>query len=220
VGLGAAVMYLFDPEVGEKRRGHIRHTTSHAAGSALGMVADEAHALSSKAKSLASSLSGAAAHEAEHLANQTRQLGSYAGHLAGQLWTGATSMVSDHAQHAQDSAKGYARKAALAARHALGEPEPHSPIARWTGITAGAVGALAIGAGLMFLLDPIQGRIRRERLRDKANVYANRGSRYVQETAHHLVDRVRGHADHDGSPADQPAATVDPSVSYQAPPSM
>jgi hypothetical protein len=136
------------------------------------------------------------------------------------LWSGASSIVSDQAQHVHESAKGYARKAALAARHALGEPEPHSRAARWTGITAGAIGALAIGAGLMFLLDPIEGRIRRERLRDKANVYAQRGSRYVQETAHHLVDRVRSATDHQAPSTSEPATAGDSSASYQTPPGM
>src|SRR5579875_2946601 len=84
-GLGLAVMYFFDPELGEKRRGQVRHAASHMAESALDAVADHASALSSKAQSLASSLTGAAAHQAEHIADQTRELGSYANRLAGRV---------------------------------------------------------------------------------------------------------------------------------------
>jgi hypothetical protein len=190
-GIGMAVMYLFDPEVGDRRRRQLRDSTSHAMGSALETMADHAGAVAGKAQSLASSLTGAAASQAEHIADHSKQLGSYANRLMGRAYSSA----SDSVQDAHDSAKGYMGRAMSRVRHALGEPERPSAAAHWTGMTLGAAAALAVGAGLMFLLDPVQGRMRRQRTMDRMNEYAHRGSQYIQEATHNVAERMRSQAD-------------------------
>jgi hypothetical protein len=135
-GVGAAAMYLLDPELGDKRRDRTRRSATSAMGSAWGTVSDQATALSSKAKSLAQSLTGSARSDAN-----------------------------------DESAGG-----------------------GWIGFTLKTIGILGVGAGLMFLLDPRHGHLRRQRVREQTASYARRGSQYVRDTARHLADRVRGNS--------------------------
>ncbi len=81
------------------------------------------------------------------------------------------------------------------ARRALGvaEPEAH-PIAKATGITAGTVGVLVVGAGLMYFLDPQKGRARRALLVDKVTSTARHSGHKARQYGHHLGNKAQGYA--------------------------
>ena len=182
-GIGAALMYLFDPESGERRRELARRraaeyaaTTGEALGSGWGHVSHGAQSLASKASDLAGSIGSAAVEGAHAFSRGTRQLGSN---------------VADYASSAGEQAMGWAKGARDAVSGYAGrnlEREHHSTL----GLTSGAIGALALGAGLMFLLDPSQGRRRRALLRDKTTSMATRGAHYAASTGRHIANRATG----------------------------
>ena len=60
-------------------------------------------------------------------------------------------------------------------------------------------GALALGAGLMFLLDPNQGRRRRALIRDKAYSAGRSAAGYAERTGRDLSNRASGLAHEAGS---------------------
>src|SRR6185503_9620990 len=105
------------------------------------------------------------------------------------LWSKGSSRAGDYADSASDwfddasdSARKAGRRAMKRTRHAMGYHE--GPTAGTVaGITAGAIGALALGAGLMFLLDPNQGRRRRALIKDKTYSAARRTADFAERTS-------------------------------------
>jgi hypothetical protein len=62
-----------------------------------------------------------------------------------------------------------------------------------SGSTVGiALGMLGLGAGLMFLMDPVSGRRRRSLIRDKAVHYAHETTDSLSATGRHLSNRAKG----------------------------
>jgi uncharacterized membrane protein len=61
-----------------------------------------------------------------------------------------------------------------------------------TGLTLCTLGSLATGAGLMYLLDPARGALRRNRIRDKAVRGVGDSGTGLRRTAQRLQDRARG----------------------------
>ena len=51
---------------------------------------------------------------------------------------------------------------------------------------------MALGAGLMYVLDPEGGRRRRDRMRDKASSWADDAQELAAKKARHLGNRARG----------------------------
>lgn len=185
-GIGAALMYIFDPEVGERRR----HKARSAADDALAMAGDRLagtwHTLSDRADDVAHSLSASAGR----LASSAHNLASSARENVGGYVDTAGERASAYGRGASKAARGYAKSAERTARGWMGSEEhPYRTAAE---IVAGSIGALALGAGVMFLLDPAQGRRRRAILRDKAIHTAKETSRYVEGKTHHLSNKAKG----------------------------
>jgi hypothetical protein len=53
-------------------------------------------------------------------------------------------------------------------------------------------GALALGGAMMYLMDPVSGRRRRARIRDKATHYAHETTDTFSSTGRHLRNRAKG----------------------------
>jgi hypothetical protein len=165
---------------------------------------------------MASSLGDTASDQARYFSKRGRKLGgsfadtmrdygsSIADYASG-LWSKGSSKASDYAgsasdflDDASDRARSTGRSAWKSTRRAMGYHE--GPTAgSVAGMTAGALGALALGAGLMFLLDPNQGRRRRALIRDKTYGYARRTADYAERTGRHLANRASGMAHEAGS---------------------
>lgn len=217
-GIGAAVMYLFDPDLGDERRERAAERASEyaaAAGETLGAgwerVAEGAHGAADRARAMAGEWSDAAAERAHALSKRGRKMGSsfadtlrdYGSNIAdyaGGLWSRGSSKASDYADSAHgflgdasDRARSTGRSAWKSTRRAMGY-RPGPTAGSVAGITVGAIGALALGAGLMFLLDPAQGRRRRALIRDKTSNYARRTAHYAERTGRHLANRASGMA--------------------------
>ena len=173
--IGAALMYLLDPQAGRRRRAHLAETAGHAATRA----GDVLH----NAWDMATEAGGA-------LAERATELGATGA-------AAASSMGSSLAEHAGDTAhrlhKG-ARHHMHGARHTVGhwfghEEKSHMPSA---GATISAAACLAAGVGIMYLLDPTDGARRRALARDKMVRCLNETGDFFRKTGRHLRNRARG----------------------------
>lgn len=74
---------------------------------------------------------------------------------------------------------------------------------------------IVVGAGLMYLMDPVQGRRRRALARDQVTRGINRSRRYLRAAGHDLSNRVAGTAatfNHRADPAPIPDDVLAPRV--------
>jgi len=187
--IGAAVMYLFDPERGDVRREHLHEAaeraleaaraTASATGESLGETWDD---VSDRARGWGRQISKRAQRHAAYLRSQA----SDAGFAAGDWMGDANDQARGYGRSAMRSLRGYANRAGgylpRFERHHTGSA---------VGVTAGVVGALALGAGLMYILDPNQGRRRREQVRENAVRYTNQAAQAVRNGAHQASDYAR-----------------------------
>jgi gas vesicle protein len=176
-GIGAAIMYFFDPQLGDTRRAQCRQATGEALSSA-------GERLGGAWENVAQKVRGAGESTADTASDWTDK--------ARRFFSGAASSASDYASDAGKSARRYARRARRTAGDWLDWDDKDPSGGTIVGITAGAVGALGLGAGLMFLLDPAQGRRRRALIRDKAVSAARRTQHYVQQKGRHWSNKVQG----------------------------
>ena len=186
-GIGAALMYLFDPEAGETRRNKARASAEGGFASAGHRLSGTWNNLSDHAEDVAQSISASAGR----LASTARQIASNARGNVESYADNAADHATAYGKSASKTARGYAKTAERTARGWLGQEESH-PYRTAAEIMAGSIGALALGAGVMFLLDPAQGRRRRAMIRDKAVHTAKETSRYVEGKAQHLGNKARG----------------------------
>jgi gas vesicle protein len=215
-GLGVAALYLLDPEQGERRRRALlsaaeRATASteeavratvHQAGGSVKSAAhsaeDYAHDLvdrvtdrfSSAADELSSTVSSTRARakaavrdHIEAVAGKAKSWLSNTAHRVGS----AHDDLADRASDIRSRANEYRNRAAGAADHLAGKHEGH-PVVAGTVITAGTVGALAIGAGLAYFLDPAQGRSRREEVMGSVTDWARRVGFSLRQYGRHLAE--------------------------------
>jgi len=177
-GIGAALMYFFDPQLGDERRSECRENVGNAMSSTGETLGETWESFSDKARSSGRSLAETA--------------GAWASRTGDYLQS-AASDASDRGRQFSKATRGYARSARNTAGDWMGWNDGPSA-GSIAGITAGAVGALALGAGLMFLLDPSQGRRRRALIRDKAVSSAHQAQRYAASTGRHLGNKAQGWA--------------------------
>ena len=187
--IGAAMMYLFDPDRGNARREHLSEAaeraldaarvTAHATGESLGETWDD---VSDRARGWGNQISKQAQRRASQWRGQASDLRDAAGDWLGD----ASDQARGYGRSAIRSARGYANRAGgylpQLERH-------HSGTA--VSVTAGVIGALALGAGLMYIFDPNQGRRRRERVRENASRYTQQASDAVRQGAQHAGEYAR-----------------------------
>src|SRR4051812_48284962 len=193
--IGAALMFLLDPEAGEKRRRAAREAAAHAidaTGEALGSTWE--------------SVSDTAHHAAEQLTpdrstrkSVRRGLGRFTGALGA---AGATA--GDTASDWVESAKSYlpslpSRRQVRRQRDSwLNSAKQYLP-ARQTGagataVSLTAIGCVAAGLGAMYLMDPDRGRGRRAWIGQKANRFLNETGAFMRATGRHVANKSRGYA--------------------------
>ena len=186
-GIGAAMMYLFDPDQGTQRRQDVAHTAKEAVAATGDAVGATLHEAGHTARSMAERISDYARNLATDAGERLTNIGSRAGRRARETArsaaTSAQNYVADATQHADDL------------RHRLtdraGANESH-PYRMATGITAGSLAILGLGAGLMYFLDPQRGRTRRALLRDKTVSFARRTGHQARRYGRHLGHRLQG----------------------------
>jgi len=201
-GIGVALMYLFDPETGEERRERLRkqaNTALDASGAALGTAwegisstagdvgdtlrdrfADATDAVSSSTRSTRSSLADAGSGAWDNVRGFGRNVYNRAADTVGGWWDSASDYGDD-----------VSSRAGKAIRRA-GSYVPHEEEHHYVGQTACALGSLAIGAGIVWLLDPNRGRGRRAWLGDKTNSVLRETGDFFRKTGRHIANRSRG----------------------------
>src|SRR5688572_22728844 len=173
--LGAAAMYLLDPDAGERRRRELSERTgdaTHRAGEALGPIWER---VSETARNVGAGVAGGAAtfgHGIADTAADARDAGSHTAH------------------HLSDVIADKLHRARKQARHAFGREEPsHAGAYATTGIST-----MVLGAAAMYLLDPQRGRERRARVVDQATSVVRRTGRACQRIGRDLGNRAKGYA--------------------------
>ncbi|HEY8666363.1 MAG TPA: hypothetical protein VIL86_06845 [Tepidisphaeraceae bacterium] len=147
-GIGAALMYLLDPEVGYRRRQSIASTASEYASSA----ADTAASTAGHARDAVAS---AFSKVADHLASTADD---------------ATDSARSAARGGISSVRSTGRRAIRAARNYI--PRLHFGDGSGPGYTGTALtglGCLALGAAVMYFFDPTRGAQRRGRIAGRAS---------------------------------------------------
>jgi len=208
--LGAAAMYLLDPEAGRRRREALREASGDAlgrAGEALGpaweSLGEHARDIGGRLGAGAPALGSSAAEragEARDSGSDTLSGWGDAISSFGRRWTKrARGYGEDAADSARDyrdgiwgSARGYARDYADRARGMLPWQREESHAGAYT---AAGITAAALGAGAFYFFDPTNGRGRRKVALDQASKIVNETGRCMRATGRYVNDvmnRSRG----------------------------
>ena len=192
-GIGVAAMYLLDPECGQKRRravGEAMRGTGEALGHAWEGVVDNAqelsHSVADQTRGLRKSLVAGTAAMVPSAYRTRKGLRGYA-HRIGDTGRSFFSRASDIGHDVGDRARHYTSRGVNWFR------EDHSD-SHILGHTVGALGALALGAALVYLFDPNSGRGRRAWIGQKATAWRNDASDTMRRTGRHLRNRAQGMA--------------------------
>lgn len=194
--LGAAAMYLLDPEAGRRRRENLAESTGDAlgrAGEAIGPVWDS---VSEHARDLSGRLAGGAADardsSADYLSGWGDTISSF-GRRVGKGAQGVGRSATSSAREARDTAWDSARHYASRAQGAMPwhqEEESHAVAYSAAGITAAA-----LGAGAIYMFDRTKGRARRKLALDQATRIVNdcgRAFRHSGRYFNDVMNRSRG----------------------------
>jgi hypothetical protein len=110
--------------------------------------------------------------------------------IAAQTYRELRDRVGERAQRAKAEVSARARDTQHRANLALGrESEREHP---YDGQTACALGAMALGAGLVWMFDPRVGRSRRTWLRDKTMKWARNTGDLMNHSGRRVADHLRG----------------------------
>jgi gas vesicle protein len=196
LALGATLMYLFDPQTGQKRRERV----SDAAHSAFDTTGQ---ALSSLTSGASSAVSGAG----EYLSDLTGRMDvrgtrdEYGGRI-GSAYRGIRGAVGDYLGDLTDRAQSQYRGVSKSARR-YSRSLPSMPSMRLTtresdgfsgtATALSAFGALALGCAAMYFLDPRQGNARRTYLIQKAGKFVRETGQMARATGRHLANKSKGY---------------------------
>jgi gas vesicle protein len=215
---GAAAMYLLDPEMGERRRkmvaaqaedcmegtkdilhsgwesvadyaGDLGHTISNKAQRYGSQLSDTASDWSGRAQDAGSGLADRAGgwlsqggkmlrrygRQAQDYVPSTSEIGDNLSDYSKSLWKQVRGMGSDASDRARREARSY-----------LGEKSPVVPV------TLTAIGCCAVGAGIMYIIDPRLGRARRAWLMDKSRSLVNQTGKSFYRTGRHMANKAQG----------------------------
>jgi gas vesicle protein len=194
LAIGAALMYLFDPQVGQKRREKVREAAHSAVDASTG-------ALSSLASGVTTAASGVSEQVGE-LTDRLHHLGDtrdeYTGRI-GSAYRGIRGSVGDYLEDLADKARSQFRGASRSARQYSKSLPTVQMTSResegFSGTTTAvsAVGALAVGCAAMYFLDPRQGRSRRAYVMQKAGKLVREAGQMARATGRHLANKSKGY---------------------------
>jgi gas vesicle protein len=178
IGVGAAAMYLLDPNQGERRRHQLAERASQTVHGAWDTVSERAAEAGEK---LASALPLIRVSEtAASAAEKTDQARS-----AGRAWIeAARARLSDKVAAMNPFERHRVAPAAVAA-------------------TSAGLTALAIGATAMYFFDPDRGRARRAWVGQKLSRARNETGRFLRATGRHLANKGQGYYYETRSAAEQ-----------------
>jgi len=177
LGVGAAAMYLFDPEAGRARRQQAAECARNAMETGGTMLGSAAHTVSETAHS--------ALDTAREYVPTRKSLNR------------AADSASESAHSWLDSARSYVPdvRSYVPSVH-FGRQERG---VSGTTASGAALGALALGLGAMWLFDPSRGRGRRAWIGQKLTRCLNETGQFMNATGRHLRNRMRGYAHEAGS---------------------
>jgi len=189
--VGAALMYAFDPDAGERRRRVAYQAASGALDSA-------GHALGDAYHSAAGSVGHALSHAGEYVAQTASSAADSLPSTQDALDAGR-GLFRRTAQGAADTAADYRDRAAKQAHSWFDSarnwiPERRRPTdISLTSASAVTAGALAMGIGAMWLFDPARGRGRRAWLGQKATRIVNETGQFMRATGRHVRNKAKGY---------------------------
>ena len=239
VGVGAAMMYLFDPDKGSERRDYVADRANEAArgaGQTLGSawnsarntaddvgqnVAQHTRDAYAAAKNKAADWMGSAGnagshatqaaisagsglfdkarHFSAHLFEKARDIGSTVadrardvGSSVSDSFGAARSATSRYGRQVQSSVSDTANRLRGRARDAGDDAEGHW-YSKAPGVGAmSAVGAAAVATGLMYFLDPRNGRARRQYVSGKVSGCINQTGQYIDAAYRTVTNHGKG----------------------------
>jgi gas vesicle protein len=202
-GVGMALMYLLDPATGSNRREQIQRSARERlakAGSAASAGFDQLHEVVDRAaQSPAVQMMAARAADAakgiyNEIGGQASAVANDVQRQAGDAADGMRSRLSDkideirgRAADLRDTARSRYGRWLNRASLAAGRDEDH----HFVGQTACALGSLALGAGVVYLLDPDQGQARRAKIIGRANYAVRETGDFFRKAGRRLVSGGR-----------------------------
>jgi len=186
--VGAVAMYLMDPNHGDERRARALETAHRAleAGTVAARTAyhGTADALGHawEAASEKAGEAGSAAYAAMPSTKDVRKGGE---RMLDRVYD-AGSNLRDTAGSWMDSARNMLPRSAHLERHSDYAMNP-------AGVSATALGALALGAGAMWLFDAARGRGRRAWIGQKATHFMHEIGSFGRATGRHLRNKAKGY---------------------------
>jgi hypothetical protein len=181
-GIGAALMFLLDPEQGRRRRERLAEAAA-AAAHRTGELAHSAWDTTSE-----KAIEGAAAlYAATPSGREVRRGGR-------RLWGRTSGAVGSAAESTRDTAGGWleSAKSYLPEMPQRGRRRHEHDVSATTA-GAGAASALLLGLGAMWLFDPDRGRGRRAWIGQKTNRLINETGRFMRATGRHLANKSKGY---------------------------
>jgi hypothetical protein len=184
-GIGAALMFLLDPDQGRRRRERLAAAAAAAAERA-GEVAHSAWDTTSD-----KAIEGAAAAYAALPSRKEMRRGGR------RLWGRTSDALGSAAESTSDAASGWL-DTAKSYLPELPHVHVHRASQHRSSIGAGAAGAgaasaLLLGLGAMWLFDPDRGRGRRAWIGQKTNRLLNETGTFMRATGRHLANKGKGY---------------------------
>jgi len=184
-GIGAALMFLLDPDQGRRRRERLAAAASSAAERAGEMAHDAWDTTSDKA------IEGAAAAYAAMPSRKEMRRGGR------RLWGRTSDALGSAAESTSDTASGWFNTARsylpeLPHVHVHRASQHRTRVGAGTA-GAGAAGALLLGLGAMWLFDPDRGRGRRAWIGQKTNRLINETGTFMRATGRHVANKSKGY---------------------------
>jgi osmotically-inducible protein OsmY len=180
LGVGAAMVYLFDPDTGQKRRKLLART----AGDAWDNLKD-------KAGDYGATTGASLAALQSYIPQRKGRWGKSAQAYRRSLEKRAAALRDD-ASHRMDDLMYWGRNKFREGGKRLGYQYPEQKTGSFIGQTIAAVGFVALGVGLAYMMDPSVGRQRRAVVRDKVKSSVHQGQDYLSKTGRHLWNKAAG----------------------------